>query len=420
MQRRLNRETSSLEELQKLAEAAGYTVVAKLEQTRTPDSRYQIGAGKVEELAALVKETGAEKILFDNPLKTVQSYNLAKATRIEVIDRFQLILEIFTKRATTTEAQLQIQLATQRYELTHAKEKVRLTKMKEQPGFMGLGAYEADVYQDAVKRQISTIQKKLEKIREKRLLHRERRTELGFTAISLAGYTSAGKSSLFNALTEETVRVGRTLFTTLSTTTRLVEFAKRKFLLTDTVGFIDRLPLTLMNAFHSTLEETIFSDLIILILDISENTETIEKKNNICLETIDRIGAAGIPIITALNKIDLLNETEIKQKLEMLKEKTKNPILTSALRHTNLELLQQEILKKLENYVQASFRVPMTNQTMPFMSWVRERANVQKVNFIDNSVQVVFEATPAFAENVRKRVDELEGKFEANHTVKQG
>jgi GTP-binding protein HflX len=420
VQRRLNRENSSLDELQKLAEAAGYTVVARLEQTRTPDSRYQIGAGKVEELAALVKETGAEKILFDNSLKTVQSYNLAKATRIEVIDRFQLILEIFTKRATTTEAQLQIQLATQRYELTHAKEKVRLTKIKEQPGFMGLGAYEADVYQDAVKRQISTIQKKLEKIREKRLLHRERRTELGFTAISLAGYTSAGKSSLFNALTEETVRVGRTLFTTLSTTTRLVEFAKRKFLLTDTVGFIDRLPLTLMNAFHSTLEETIFSDLIILILDISENTETIEKKNNICLETIDRIGAAGIPIITALNKIDLLNETEIQQKLEMLKEKTKNPILMSALRHTNLELLQQEILKKLKNYVQASFSIPMTNQTMSFMSWVRERANVQKVNFTGNSLQVVFEATPSFAENVRKRVEELDGKFEANHAVKQG
>lgn len=419
MQRRLNRESSSLEELKKLAESAGYTIVAKMEQTRTPDSRYQIGAGKVEELATLVKETGAEKILFDNPLKSVQAYNLAKATGIEAIDRFQLILEIFTKRATTTEAQLQIQLATQQYELAHAKERVRLTKMKEQPGFMGLGAYEVDVYRDAVKRQISTIQKKLEKIREKRLLHRERRTELGFSAISLAGYTSAGKSSLFNALTEEAVRVGRTLFTTLSTTTRLVEFSKRKFLLTDTVGFIDRLPLTLMNAFHSTLEETIFSDLIILILDISENTETIEKKNNICLETINRIGAAGIPIITALNKIDLLNETEIKQKLEILKEKTKNPILTSALRHTNLELLQQEILKKLENHVQASFSIPMTNQTMPFMSWVRERANVQKVNFVDNFVQVVFEATPALAEHVRKRVEELNGKFEANHTIKQ-
>ncbi len=419
MQRRLNRETSSLEELTRLAEAAGYTVVAKLEQIRRPDARYQIGAGKVEELAALVKETGAEKILFDNPLKSVQAYNLAKATGVEVINRFQLILEIFTKRATTTEAQLQIQLATQQYELAHAKERVRLTKMKEQPGFMGLGAYEADVYQDAVKRQISTIQKKLERIREKRLLHRERRAALGFSAISLAGYTSAGKSSLFNALTEETVRVGKALFTTLSTTTRLVEFSKRKFLLTDTVGFIDRLPLMLMDAFHSTLEETIYADLIILVLDMNEPVETIEKKNNICLETIDHIGATGIPIITALNKIDLLPEAEIDQKLETLQEKIKNPVRISALCHTNLDLIKHEILEKLENYVQASFRVPLTTQTMPFMSWVHERADVQKVNFTDNAVQVVFEATPAFVENVKKRVEELDGNFEAHHAVKQ-
>jgi GTP-binding protein HflX len=420
VQRRLNREASSLEELRKLAESAGYTVVAKMEQTRTPDPRYQIGAGKVEELAALVKETGAEKILFDKPLKPVQSYNLAKATGIEAIDRFQLILEIFTKRATTTEAQLQIQLATQQYELTHAKERVRLSKMKEQPGFMGLGAYEADVYYQAVKKQVHTIQKKLRKIREKRILHRERRTELGFSAISLAGYTNAGKSSLFNALTEETVRVDTALFTTLSTTTRLVEFSKRKFLLTDTVGFIDRLPLTLIDAFRSTLEETVYSDLIILVLDISEPTENIEKKNNICLETIDRIGAAGIPIITALNKIDLLSETETAQKLETLREKTKNPMLISALRHTNLELLKQEILKKLEDYVQASFTIPLTNKTMPFMSWVHARTDVRKVNFNGNSVQVVFETTPAFAENVRKRVKELDGKFEVNLAAKLG
>jgi GTP-binding protein HflX len=408
-----------LEELKNLAESAGYTVVAELEQTREPDSRYQIGAGKVEELAALVKETGAEKILFDNPLKSVQSYNLAKATGVEAIDRFQLILEIFTKRATTTEAKLQIQLATQQYELAHAKERVRLAKMKEQPGFMGLGAYEADVYYEAVKRQVHTIQKKLKKIREKRLLHRERRAELGFSTISLAGYTNAGKSSLFNALTEETVRVDRALFTTLSTTTRLVEFSKRKFLLTDTVGFIDRLPLTLIEAFHSTLEETIYSELIILVLDISEPVETVEKKNNICVETIDRIGAAGIPMITALNKIDLLHEAGTTQKLEKLKEKTKNPVLVSALRRTNLELLKQEILKKLEDYVQASFSIPFTNRTMPFMSWVHDKADVQKVSFMNDSVQVVFKANPSFAENVKKRVEELDGKFQTNRATQQ-
>jgi len=417
VQRRLSHETSSLEELKKLAEAAGYTVVATMEQVREPDARYQIGAGKVEELAELVKETGAEKILFDNPLKSVQSYNIAKVTGVEAIDRFKLILEIFTKRATTTEAKLQIQLATLQYELAHAKARVRLTKMKEQPGFMGLGSYEADVYYDAVNRQVQTIRGKLRKIREKRLLHRERRADLGFFAVSLAGYTSAGKSSLFNALTEETARVDKALFTTLSTTTRLVEISRRQFLLTDTVGFIDRLPLTLMEAFHSTLEETIYSDLILLVLDISEPLEKIEKKNRICLETIERIEASGIPLITVLNKIDLLNESETKQKFEALKAKTKNPILISALHQTNLELLKQEILKKLEKYVQASFSVPLTNETMPFMSWVHESADVQTVKFMSDSVQVTFEASPLFAEKVRKRVEELDGKFGTNHEV---
>ena len=152
----------------------------------------------------------------------------------------------------------------------------------------------------------------------------------------------SGKSSLFNALTEATTIVDKALFTTLSTTTRIMEFSNRKFLLTDTVGFIDRLPLSLIEAFHSTLEETIFSDLIILLLDLSEPIENIEKKHNVCLETIDRLGASGIPTITALNKIDLLSEEERNQKLEALKDKTKNPILLSAKCQINLDLLRAE------------------------------------------------------------------------------
>jgi len=179
-----------------LAETADYTIVGKVEQVREPDSRFQIGTGKVEELAQLVKETEAQKLIFDNRLKPVQAYNLSKATGVEAIDRFQLILEIFARRATTREAKLQIQLAKLRYELTRAKEKVRLARMEEQPGFMGLGAYEVDVYYETVKRQIQTIREKLRKIRKKRVLHRQRRTELGFSSISLAGYTNAGKTLL--------------------------------------------------------------------------------------------------------------------------------------------------------------------------------------------------------------------------------
>ena len=156
-----------------------------------------------------LQELGAEKVIFDNTLRTLQNYNLAKATKVEVIDRFQLILELFRHRATTTEAQLQIQLATLQNELKHAREKVRFSKGSEQPGFMGLGAYEADVYRDAIKLQVQTIRKKLVRIREKRVLQRERRTELGFLTVSLAGYTSSGKSTLFNALTAETAMVDK-------------------------------------------------------------------------------------------------------------------------------------------------------------------------------------------------------------------
>ena len=385
-----------------------------MEQTRPPDSRYQIGAGKVEELAQMVEETGAERVIFDNSLRTLQTYNLAKATKVEVIDRFQLILEIFTKRATTTEAQLQIQLATVRNELRHAREKVRLSKGSEQPGFMGLGAYEADVYRDAIKRQVQTIQKKLAKVREKRVLQRERRTELGFLTISLAGYTNAGKSSLFNALTEGSVRVDNALFTTLSTTTRIVEFSNRKFLLTDTVGFIDRLPISLIEAFHSTLEETIFSDLIIIVLDLNEPVETIEKKNSVCLETIERLGASGIPTVTALNKIDLINEDERKQKIEILKDIVKNPILLSAKCQTNLDALRKQILRILENYVQAQFSVPLTGQIMPFISWVHQKTHIKKENFTNDSVEVDFESNPSLAEQVKRKVEELNGKFQTN------
>ncbi len=402
-----------MDELKSLAESAGYTVVGKVEQVRAPDPKYQVGYGKIKEIAELVKATGAQKIIFDNMLKPVQAYNIAKETGVEAIDRFQLILEIFARRASTTEAKLQIQLAKLKYELARAKEKVRLAKMGEQPGFMGLGAYEVDVYYETIKRQIQTITEKLRKIRKKRLLHRERRAELGFPSISLAGYTNAGKSSLFIALTEEEIPVDDALFTTLSTTTRLVKFSRKKFLLTDTVGFIDRLPITLIEAFRSTLEETIYSDLILLVVDISEPPATVEKKLSVCLETINRIGASGIPIITALNKIDLISEIELQEKMDMLEGKAPKPVPVSALYGINLDQLKEEITKTLHNYARVSFRLSMTSEAMSLLSWLFSRADVQEVNYTGGEAYVVFEAIPWFAEKVVSRVKEFNGTIES-------
>lgn len=393
-------------------------MVGRMEQMRKPDSQYQIGSGKVEELAQLVRERQAQKVIFDNSLKTVQVYNLAKATGVEVIDRFQLILQIFVRRATTNEAKLQIRLARLRYELTHAKDKVRLARKEEQPGFMGLGAYEVDVYYENVKRRIQSIRKKLKKIRQRRNLHRERREELGFQSISLAGYTNAGKSSLFNAFTEEEAPVNEALFTTLSTTTRLAKISGKKFLLTDTVGFIDRLPLKLIEAFQSTLEETIYSDLILLVVDVSESVDIIEKKLSCCLKTINQIGASGIPIITVLNKIDLLSEKRLNHRIESLRERALNPVSISALYRTNFDLLEQEILAILKNYVQASLTIPLSDEGMSFISWLFDRTDVQTLKYNSDQAHMVFESIPWFAEKVRKRVEnEFNGKFIKNPAV---
>ena len=384
-----------------------------MEQVRKRDPSYQIGRGKTTELADLAKATGAEKIVFDNELTPIQAYNLAKITGLVVIDRFQLILEIFSIRASTYEAELQIQLATLRYELSRAKERVKLAKMEEQPGFGGLGKYEVDVYFETVKRQITSTKEKLKKKQEERQLHRVRRTELGFSSISLAGYTNAGKSSLFNVLAEETVTVDNALFTTLSTTTRAVQFSKRKVLLTDTVGFIDHLPLKLIKAFHSTLEETIFSDVIILVVDLSEPEKDIERKLTCCLDTIKQIGASGIPVVTALNKIDLLDEDELKRKIEYMNKRAVNPVPVSALTKTNVDLLKQEITRYLEGFVETSFSVKINDESLSLVSELFNRAHVQNIEYEGDLVKVVFRAIPWLADRVKGRIKKLGGEFKS-------
>lgn len=398
-----------MEELQSLAEAAGYEVVKAVEQVREADSRFQIGKGKVKEIVRLVKESKAQKLIFDNELKTVQAYNLARETGVEVLDRLQLILEIFSRRASTVEAKLQVQLARLRYELAHARERVRLARLGEQPGFMGLGAYEVDVYHDAVQKRVHTIQRKLKRIKGKRGLHRQRRLKLGFSTVSLAGYTCAGKSTLFNLLVNEAVSTGNGLFTTLSTTTRAMKLSGRQVLLTDTVGFIDRLPITVVEAFHSTLEETVFSDLILLIADSSEPASQIERKLSVCLQTLREIGAHGIPIVTALNKIDLLSDLEIQERTEGLKEIAPNIVPISARSKANIDLLKSRLLRLLKKHIRATFSVPLSERTISFISWLFAHTKVEAVKYKSDCVFVEFEALPGFGDKVLGRVKQYGG-----------
>jgi len=387
-------------------------VVGFLTQKRKPDSRYQIGRGKIKELAELVKEKNAEKVIFDNELRPVQAYNIAKETGVEAIDRFQLILEIFAKRASTLEAELQIELARLDYELSRAKEKVRLARKGEQPGFQGLGKYEVDLYYETIKRRIFHIKGQLKQIRKRRLLQRSRRVELGFSLVSLAGYTNSGKSTLFNALTEENVLTDKTLFTTLSTKTRTINLSEKKVLITDTVGFIDNLPITLVEAFKSTLEETAFSDIILLVVDISEPVEEVKRKILVCLDTIKTIGAAHLPLVTALNKIDLLTKDEVAERLELLKGIVSNPIPLSALQGINIDSLKMELEKEISPYKKASFILP-NGKSPSFLSWLHNKANVLETTYEGEEVHVTFEAAPWFIGKVRGLVEKLGGVFDA-------
>jgi GTP-binding protein HflX len=409
VQRRLPHESSNLNELRGLAESVDYAVVYALEQVREPDATYQIGKGKAEEIAKIVKELGAKKIIFNNDLKPVQAYNLAKLTGVETIDRFQLILEIFAKRAHSKDAKLQIQLAKLRYELARAREKVRLARMGEQPGFHGLGKYEVDVYYEMIHRQIDRIKNELKGIRKKRGLRRNRRLELGFSLVTLAGYTNAGKSTLFNALAREAVPVGEGLFTTLSTTTRAVNFNRKKALLADTVGFIDQLPIALIEAFRTTLEDTIFSDAIILVVDASESIPEIQRKLSCSLNTIQEIGAGGIPVITGVNKMDLISRSELERRMAFLQGFAPNPVVISSLHGKNLDQLCQEVARNLENYVKASFAIPINQATMSFLSWLHERVNILEVTYESNRVEIQIEALPQFIGLIQGQVGRLGG-----------
>jgi len=411
VQRRLRGDPINIEELRSLAESAGYEVVGSMVQTRNADSKYQIGRGKSVELAQLVKQQNATQIIFDNDLSITQVYNLAKRTGVEVIDRFKLILEIFSERASTLESKLQIRLANLRYLLPRAREAVRLAREEEQPGFHGLGKYQVDIYYDMIKTQIHDIEQKLERISRKRSIHRKRRMDLGYFLVSLAGYTNAGKSTLFKTLTEEDVTIDDALFTTLSTTTRRVEFDGRICLLTDTVGFIDRLPLTLVSSFLSTLTETIFSDLIILVVDISEPVESIRGKIDCCMKILEEIGASHIPTLLVFNKRDLLSQMELEEKITALQPITYDFIIISALRRDNMDDLEKAVVSHLSRYFELCLTLPLRSETLSFLSWLYDRIKVLEVTTRGSEMHIRLEAPPKFVGEIQGYVERFNGQI---------
>jgi GTP-binding protein HflX len=310
-----------------------YQIIKTFTQKYLNHSKYGIGSGKAEEIKEFVRGSKSDKIIVDEHLTSKQIHNLEKLTDVPVIDRERLILDIFNSRATTTEAKLQIQLAEIKYEMPRVRENAKLTSgSRERPGKGGMGEYSVDVKFRDLKRQMSFIKEKLEDAKRKRNLYHQQRLKTGMPVISLLGYTSSGKTTLFNLLTNEHKETSSSLFTTLSTTTRSLKLGDRDdvvVLLTDTIGFISRLPTYMIDAFKSTLEESLAADLILLLIDCSEEKiEDIRIKYSSCWDVLDDLKVDRSKVFVILSKSDNICSERIDEIANDLR--ISNPIAISS------------------------------------------------------------------------------------------
>ena len=348
-----------LDELHFLAETAGAIAVKRFVQKLShPDSRTFVGKGKLEEIKKYVEDKQIDVLIFDDELNGSQISNIEKAVGVKTIDRSDLILDIFARRAKTAQAKAQVELAQYQYILPRLRGMWKhLERLGGGIGTRGPGETEIETDRRIVRDKISLLRKRLAEIDKQASTQRQERGE--FIRVSLVGYTNVGKSTIMNLLSKSEVLAENKLFATLDTTTRKIVYGNTPFLLSDTVGFIRKLPHHLVESFKSTLDEVREADILLHVVDIAH--PNYEEQMGVVNKTLQELNSFDKPIIVIFNKMDLyekktfdewLEESTKEEILKDLKERWQqqtsgNAIFISALERTNIDVLRQTILEKV-------------------------------------------------------------------------
>jgi GTPase len=395
----------SIAELRTLAESAGAKVVGEILQRRDrPDPATLIGKGKLEEIAGAAASANADVLLFDHDLSPSQQRNIEKIIKRRVIDRTQLILDIFARHARTREGQLQVELAQLQYMMPRlAGHGVEMSQLGGGIGTRGPGETQLETDRRKIARRVRHVEQQLENVRRIRRQQRQRRESAPVATVALVGYTNAGKSTLFNALTRARVLASPRMFATLDPTIRGVELpSKRRILMSDTVGFIRNLPHTLVSAFRATLEEVQRAS---LILHVSDASSRLSAEQDAQVEIVlKELEAEKKPRLRVMNKIDLLDE-EMAQSLQVdaLREDSK-AVYVSAAEGTGLDRLLARIDAMIEEdpVSRVHLRVPQKEGKM--LAMLEDKARIYSRSYKDGAVELEVEAPASVVRRVREWV----------------
>ena len=398
--RNLNREMveEHLSELEELADTAGADSIFKIIQSKSSiDPAFYIGKGKAEELAQLVELNDIDLVISDDDLTPVQVRNLERLFNRKIIDRSGLILDIFALRAKTKEAKTQVELAQLEYLLPRlTRAWTHLSKQYGGIGTKGPGETQIETDRRMIRTRISHLKEKLKEIESQRQTQSNGRKD--FVRISIAGYTNAGKSTLFNLLTKADVFAEDKLFATLDSTTRTINFDKEKILISDTVGFIRKLPAHLVASFKSTLNEVRDSDIILHMIDLSH--PYYEDHLKVVEDTLKELGSEHKKEIKVFNKVDLVSDKSV---IEYVRNKYPGCVIISAQKGINISSL----IKSIQNIIKDSFveeELTLGIEQTKLASQIHDLAEVTSIKYNHDTVLFKFRANKENSEKIKKLI----------------